>query len=174
MKYYTVIDTNVLVSSMLTSDKQSSIARIIDAIRNDIIQPMYNDAILDEYLTVLNRPRFGFSKYRIEDLISMIRNKGFNCDRKPVSEFFPDPDDIVFYEVAMSRDDSYLVTGNLKHFPQNGRVVSPAEMLYIIEHAENNPHYLSDSEFGYYLSIPLEEINAIIREVRDEKVTSIR
>lgn len=174
MKFYAVIDTNVLVSSMLTSDKQSSIARIIDAVRNDIIQPMYNGAILDEYVTVLNRPRFGFSKDRIEELVSMIRSKGVNCDRNPVGGLFPDPDDIVFYEVAMSRDDSYLVTGNLKHFPRNGRVVSPAEMLYIIEHEGKNPQFLSDSEFGYYLSIPLEEINAIIREVRNEKVTSIR
>ena len=66
----------------------------------------------------------------------------------------------------MSRDDSYLVTGNLRHFPRNGRVVTPAEMMFVIEHEGRNPQFLSDSESGYYLSIPLEEINAIIREVR--------
>lgn len=35
----------------------------------------------------------------------------------------------VFYEVALSVDDSYLVTGNTKHFPKKPFVVTPAEML---------------------------------------------
>ena len=146
----------------------------MNAINEELLTPLYNDDILQEYTDVLNRERFHFSSEEIEYTINVIKRLGINCTRKPVHEIFPDPDDIVFYEVAMSRDDSYLVTGNLKHFPQNGRVVSPAEMLYIIEHEGKNPQFLSDSEYGYYLSIPLEEINAIIREVRDEKVTSIR
>ncbi|MBR5499650.1 MAG: hypothetical protein IKV75_05775, partial [Bacteroidales bacterium] len=45
---------------------------------------------------------------------------------------FPDPKDIVFYEVALSVEDSFLVTGNLKHFPKKPFVVTPAEMLQII------------------------------------------
>ena len=166
MKYYAVIDTNVLVSSLLTSKIESPIAKVIKAVREGAILPMYDEAIIKEYTIVLNRERFGFAKDKIDEMLSLIRKNGINCDRKPVHELFPDPDDIVFYEVAMSRDDSYLVTGNLKHFPQNGRVVSPAEMLYIIERGEKRPQYLNDSEYGFYLPIPLEEINAIIREVR--------
>lgn len=166
MKYYAVIDTNVLVSSLLTSKIESPIAKVIKAVREGAILPMYDEAIIKEYTIVLNRERFGFAKDKIDEMLSLIRKNGINCNRKPVLELFPDPDDIVFYEVAMSRDDSYLVTGNLKHFPQNGRVVSPAEMLYIIERGEKRPQYLNDSEYGFYLPIPLEEINAIIREVR--------
>ena len=55
-----------------------------------------------------------------------------NSDRNDNNEDFSDPKDIVFYEVAMSVEDSYLVTGNLKHFPQKSFVVSPAEMVEII------------------------------------------
>ena len=166
MKDYAVIDTNVLVSYLLTRDSGSTISRVMNAIYEELLTPLYNDDILNEYTDVLNRERFHFSKEEIDNTINAIRRLGVNCDRKPVLELFPDPDDIVFYEVAMSRDDSYLVTGNLKHFPQNGRVVSPAEMLYIIERGEKRPQYLNDSECGFYLPIPLEEINAIIREVR--------
>jgi predicted nucleic acid-binding protein len=43
-----------------------------------------------------------------------------------------DPKDIVFYEVALSVEDSYLVTGNTKHFPKKPFVVTPSEMLQII------------------------------------------
>ena len=41
--------------------------------------------------------------------------------------------DVVFYEVALSKDDSYLVTGNVKHFPKVNFVVTPAEIIEIIE-----------------------------------------
>ena len=50
----------------------------------------------------------------------------------------PDPKDIVFYEVALSVEASYLVTGNIKHFPKKPFVVTPAEMLQII-HEKNSP-----------------------------------
>ena len=47
-------------------------------------------------------------------------------------KLLPDPKDIVFYEVALSKEGSYLVTGNIKHFPKRPFVVFPAEMLQII------------------------------------------
>ena len=45
---------------------------------------------------------------------------------------FPDPKDIVFYEVTLSKEDAYLVTGNKKHFPDKPIVVTPAEMVEIL------------------------------------------
>ena len=44
----------------------------------------------------------------------------------------PDADDIVFFEVAMSKEGSFLVTGNTKHFPKAPTVVTPAQMLEIL------------------------------------------
>ena len=35
-------------------------------------------------------------------------------------------EDVVFYEVALSKDDAYLVTGDKKHFPQEAIVVPPS------------------------------------------------
>ena len=36
------------------------------------------------------------------------------------------------YKEVLSKEDSFLVTGNLKHFPKKPFVVSPAEMIQII------------------------------------------
>ena len=47
MRYYAVIDTNVLVSSMLTSNPDSAIARIITSVRHNTIIPMYDDILED-------------------------------------------------------------------------------------------------------------------------------
>ncbi len=47
----------------------------------------------------------------------------------------PDPKDRVFYEVVMEgrkSEDAYLVTGNIRHFPEKPFVVTPRQMLDII------------------------------------------
>ena len=54
-------------------------------------------------------------------------------ERIHTDETFPDLTDIVFYEVALSKEDSFLVTGNIKHFPKNPIVVTPSEFLKLIE-----------------------------------------
>lgn len=41
---------------------------------------------------------------------------GLSAERVQSLEIFPDVDDAVFYEVAISKDDAYLVTGNTKTF----------------------------------------------------------
>ena len=63
----------------------------------------------------------------------MLKSDGVSTTRKPSKEFFSDPQDIVFYEVALSKEDSFLVTGNMKHYPKVDFVVTPAEMMKIIE-----------------------------------------
>lgn len=54
----------------------------------------------------------------------------------------------MFYEVALSSEDSYLVTGNIKHFPKEPFIVTPAEMLHIIESLEN-PSILNEPRTPY-------------------------
>ena len=56
-------------------------------------------------------------------------------DGKPTGEILVDMDDLVFYEVAMEKrdDDAYLVTGNQKHYPIKDFIVTPAEMMEIID-----------------------------------------
>jgi len=62
----------------------------------------------------------------------MVLEKGIHLDRTKSEDVFPDPKDVVFYEVALSKEGSYLVTGNIKHFPKSPIVVTPAELLEIL------------------------------------------
>ena len=61
---------------------------------------------------------------------------GINPGRKQSEQeyCFPDPEDVVFYEVALSKDGAFLITGNKKHFPQRPVVVSPSEFVEILNH----------------------------------------
>ena len=60
-------------------------------------------------------------------------------DAATIEDYVPDPDDAIFYEVVMeAREtiDAYLVTGNIKHFPVKPYVVTPKEMLEILNENE--------------------------------------
>lgn len=132
-KIYAVIDTNVLVSALLTSEKQSNPLLVFKAITDEKIVPLFCDEILNEYREVLSRDKFPFTREFIEKALDVFINNGINVSRVQTNDFeFPDPKDIVFFEVSMAVDDSYLVTGNIKHFPQISKVVTPAEMVAIL------------------------------------------
>ena len=129
---HAVIDTNVIVSALLTHSVESPTVKLIDAMLRDRITPLYNNDIINEYRDVLGRAKFGFTSKIVDHYINAIQNKGISAERVPSGESFPDSDDAVFYEVALSKEDAYLVTGNIKHFPKKPIVVTPAEMLEIL------------------------------------------
>ena len=53
--------------------------------------------------------------------------------RFPYAGDMPDEDDRVFYEVCLTKEDSFLVTGTLKHFPKEQQVIKAEEMIEIID-----------------------------------------
>ena len=129
---YAVIDTNVFVSALLSRYPDAATVQVVEAISNKGIRPLYNDEIIAEYEDVLCRDKFKFPRNLIKTIIDKVKDIGVSTKRTSVSEYFPDPKDIVFYEVAMSKEEAYLVTGNTKHFPNTPIVVTPAEMVEIL------------------------------------------
>ncbi len=196
MKFFAVIDTNVLVSYLLTRRNDSSVAKVMELVKEGTIIPLLHAEIIKEYQEVLNRDKLKIDPTSILDAMNTITSMGLFCDRKETTESFPDPDDIVFYEVSLSVEDSYLITGNLKHFPKNGHVVTPAEMLQIIHLAESKGNTVCEPPMDYMSEqkrqiiekgwqaiekirlcaeqnglsdMPIERINQIIREYRAER-----
>ena len=137
MTYYAVIDTNVIISSMLRSGSVPD--EVVQLALEGPIIPLVNQEILNEYEEVLTRNKFGFEETKVKKLIEDIGRRAIFLDRTPTEELFPDPDDAVFYEVVMTArriTDAYLVTGNLKYYPIRSFVVTPREMLEIVKERE--------------------------------------
>jgi predicted nucleic acid-binding protein len=99
------------------------------------IVPLYHADILAEYAEVLGRKKFHLQETTIQTVLEAIRQFGVEVFPKPTGEILIDMDDLVFYEVAMEKreDDAYLVTGNQKHYPIKDFIVTPAEMLEILQ-----------------------------------------
>ena len=130
---YAVIDTNVFVAALLSRHSDSATVLVINALLSFGICPLYNQEIINEYHDVLHRDKFHFPSEAIDALINTVQKYGISAERVASVEHFSDPKDVVFYEVALSKEDAYLVTGNKKHFPKTPIVVTPAEMLEILE-----------------------------------------
>ena len=130
---YAVVDTNVLVSALLSRHADSGTVLVRKYILDGEIVPLYNEEIFQEYQEVLHRPKLGIPSELVDAVLDSIRTLGILLGRTPSVELLPDPKDVVFYEVALSKEGSYLVTGNTKHFPQSPIVVTPAELLLILQ-----------------------------------------
>ncbi|WP_337526137.1 putative toxin-antitoxin system toxin component, PIN family [Segatella sp.] len=130
---YAVIDTNVFVSALITHNSNASIARVLENLLLHRIIPLYNDDIIKEYDEVLHRAKFKLSEEQISTVIEHVKENGIDSSRFPYAGEMPDEDDRVFYEVCLSKEDSFLVTGNLKHFPKEPQVITAAEMMEILD-----------------------------------------
>ncbi len=126
---YAVIDTNVFVSAFITNNKKAATSLVFQHLLAGEITPLYNEEILAEYKEVLSRKKFHLAEETIEDFLGTIKERGIHEDRTPFAEVMPDEDDRVFLEISLSREDSFLVTGNLKHYPKLPEVVTPAEFI---------------------------------------------
>lgn len=136
MMIHAVIDTNVLVSSLLTKKRDAATVLLVNALFERRFCAVYNSEIVEEYEEVLSRPEFHFESDIVKSIIDTVKKNGICANRIPSDDSVIDPKDVVFYEVAISIEGSYLVTGNLKHFPQKTIVVTPTEMLRILEEYE--------------------------------------
>ena len=92
---------------------------------------------MKEYREVLNRKKFGFSSEIVDYLLSAVEQFGILLEPSPSGVTLPDMKDLPFYEVVPEKrkesDAAYLVTGNTKHFPAKPFVVTPKELLDLLD-----------------------------------------
>ena len=127
---YAVIDTNVIVSSLLTRNHDSATARVMNAVYEGKVIPLVCNEILGEYEEVLHRAQLKLDPAKCDYILSLIRDQAEPMHPVHTDASMPDEDDRVFFEVALAGQDvfdSRLVTGNLKDYPKADFVISPSE-----------------------------------------------
>ncbi len=156
---FAVIDTNVIVSSMV-GNKQSATKDIIDYISSGNVIPLYDQRMLDEYCEVLQR---FFTDDIVKDKISLFIEKGYLvADIEKTKEYFVDKDDIPFFEVKESSKelDPYLISGNIKHYPSEA-ARTPAFVVEVLKYLNN---FIILDKKAY-----LENIQKVINSLDKEK-----
>lgn len=146
-KYYCVIDTNIIVSGVRENKFQkpepSPTQKIMNYIEEGNIIPLVNDAILEEYQDVLNRPGLNISNLKILTTLFLMNKASFKLRGKEDIDLslLNDPDDAPFYAVLeegkdIIKSEVSLITGNLKYFPKNLYIVTPNEFIDIMENGK--------------------------------------
>lgn len=132
---YAVIDTNVFVSSLLSKNESAATVQVILRLISGEIIPVYSREIINEYHEVLTRKKFRFPIEQINYLLRTIEKIGIFVAPAPTGIVLPDMNDLPFYETVMQKrfDNAYLVTGNQRHFPDEGFIVTARQMLEILE-----------------------------------------
>lgn len=134
MERFVVIDTNVLVSALLRWDSIPGI--VLEKVFTKKIIPVFSEEIMAEYEEVLRRKKFPFLEEDIQTLIKELKKCGIFLSPALVEEVLPDKKDIVFYALLLEArkvKETYLVTGNIKHFPKLPYIVMPREFLASID-----------------------------------------
>ncbi len=125
-----VLDTNVLVSGMLTRDGTCS--RILNLLVEGRITLFLDERMLAEYRRVCTAPRLHLDAVAVEDFLRFLSRTAEKVVATPLQVDLPDEDDLPFLEVA-AEARAVLVTGNARHFPKplTGavQVASPRDFL---------------------------------------------
>lgn len=127
-----VLDTNVLISGMINAF--GAPGRIVDLIREGLVEIAVDDRILAEYAQVIRRPKFEmyFRASEVRDILVFLGNHAYYVVSQVQAIDLPDPNDAPFLEVAITAGVP-LVTGNARDFParcrRNTTVYTPADFL---------------------------------------------
>ena len=84
---------------------------------------------------MLRREKFGFDPELVDTFLAELRKCGKQLQVTETGVILPDEKDVPFYEVVLESGtgDTYLVTGNIKHFPPEIFIVTPAHFIEIVE-----------------------------------------
>jgi len=127
-----VMDTNVFVSALL---KNPSIPALIVETIMDFgkIVVVYNDDIYTEYFDVLNRKRLNLPQNRVCYILDYILKHGEKVVAFSQDIHFDDESDKKFYDVFKTASADYLITGNVKHFPEEEKIVTPKNFTDLLK-----------------------------------------
>ena len=123
-----VFDTNVIVAAHLSASGPPG--RLLAEVYAGRLRLTYDARMAGEYRAVLLRAKFALPPESVRSFLQVLDDQDLVI-APPLALVLPDPDDLVFLEVAACAGDGVLITGNLRHFPEESRgsvrVLSPAE-----------------------------------------------
>jgi putative PIN family toxin of toxin-antitoxin system len=125
-----VLDTNVLVSALLTQDGTE--AAVLSRIIEGKLMWCVSEVVLAEYAAVLKRPKFkNIDPTKIDMALAAAHTGEMSIITGKVTRS-PDDADNRFLECAEAARADFLITGNKRHFPQRWKateIVNAREFL---------------------------------------------
>lgn len=126
-----VVDTNVVVAGLSTGRADSPVAAVLDAMLRGSLLFLLSPDLIDEYRSVLLRPKLreshGLSAAEIDQVLVELTANAMWSEPKAGSAA-PDPGDDHLWSLLETHAGSILITGDqllLRNPPSNHSVISP-------------------------------------------------
>ena len=139
-----IVDTNVVVASLLTRQAESPVARILDAMLAAAFPFVLSEALLAEYRRVLLRPRLmtlhGLAEDEVDALLTDLAQPAIVLQPTPAGAAAPDPGDQHLWDLLGARGDLLLVTGDKRLLHDTafaGRILLPEAFCRRVEWARD-------------------------------------
>ena len=110
-----VLDTNILISACWKSGGLED--QVVELGLAGHFTMVVSPAIWGEYIEVLARPKFLKLNPRIDTLLARLEPQVLKLETHSTLRLATDPDDNIILECALDSGASYIITGNLKHYP---------------------------------------------------------
>ncbi len=127
-----VVDTNVVVAGLVTGSSGSPVALVLDAMLSGTLVFLLSPPLLNEYRSVLSRPKLvklhGLTEAQIDQLLVDLTANAIWREPKPGSPA-PDRGDDHLWALLSVYPGSILVTGDrllLENPPKQDLVISPS------------------------------------------------
>jgi len=136
-----IIDTNVLVAGLITSQTGSPTTRVLDAMLDGRLLYLLSPALLREYRQVLLRPKLvrlhGLKENEIDCLLTELTiNALWREPGQCTAESAPDPGDDHLWALLANEAEAILVTGDrllLDHPRSGSAVISVSACAVLLE-----------------------------------------
>lgn len=136
--FLAVVDTNVVISGLITAGRSSPSARILDGMLSGRLRFVVSVELLAEYRSVLLRPRIcsfhGLTGDEVERIIRRLVESAILREPAATAEAAPDPGDQHLWDLLAATPGATLVTGDqaLLRAPLAGHsTLSPRGFVYI-------------------------------------------
>jgi len=122
-----VIDTNVLVSAVLSPNGNP--AKVLKIVTDSEEKSLYySSEIIGEYRKVLSYDKLKIGNEEKTRAIDLIQRIGKRINPTVSTITLPDESDRIFYDTA-KECGAILVTGNIKHYPTEPSIMTPADFI---------------------------------------------
>lgn len=127
-----IVDTNVLVSALIQRNYPNFI--LYNYVLENLVEVCISDDLFEEYLEVLNRPKFSrYSDFisKAEIVLAQIETKATKFHPTKRFDIIADNADNRLLELAAASKADYIITGNTNDFTmsdfQGTKIVTPKE-----------------------------------------------
>lgn len=131
-----VVDTNVVVSGLLTSGIDTPTSQILDSMLSGSLRFALSIELLAEYRSVLLRKkirsRHGLDEAQIDTILTAIAENAIICEPANPPSYPPDHGDLHLWALLVARPGAILVTGDqalVDNPPDWASVVTPRTFL---------------------------------------------